>query len=235
MKTIDCKQGSAEWFHARSGLFTASNADVVIPLPSYAKKGVVKYSTKRADYMYKLAVETILGRPFDMIEPGQPQVSNLFWPRRGIEMQSEAADALEKYAANHQIKLGKLKPTGFHITDDGKIGCSPDYLVANAKTSVEIKCPASWNQAEYLDADEEYWKTEHYPQVQCQMLVTGYQYGILFSYHPRMPVVYRKTPRDQNYINTLQAEITKFNGELAAMIVRLRKQDGWKPFEEGEQ
>lgn len=229
-----CEQGSAEWFRVRSGIVTASNAGVMFPLPSKLKKGIIEYSTKRADYMYRLAVESILGRPADDIDPGTPKVGGLFWPARGLNLEGEAADALETYAKEHQIKLGKVEKVGFCTTDDKTAGCSPDRWIRSSKTLIEIKCEASWNQAEYLDASEEYWRKDYYAQVQCQLLVTGYQYGILWGYHPRMPAVFRKTRRDQAYIDTLHAEIVKFNSELATLIGKLRTMDGWKPFEEGE-
>lgn len=226
-----CEQGTAEWRAVRSGIFTASSAEVALPLPGALKRGEVKYSTKRADYMYKLATETILGQPVDEIDPQPQSVSSLFWPARGLQMEPEAVEALERYTRDRQIKLGKIRKVGFITTDDRRIGCSPDRMIEKSKTSAEIKCPASWTQAEYLDASEDYWRTEYYAQVQCQMLVTGYQQVILFSYHPRMPAVYRNTWRDQPYIEKLYAEIVKFNGELDAMVSRLRMIGGFKPFE----
>lgn len=228
-------QGSEEWFRTRSGIFTASNAEVALPLPSKLKKGETVYPAKRDDYMYKIAVEKILGRPADSIDPAPPSISSLFWPRRGIQMEGEASDALAKYARDHQVKLGKIEKVGFCTTDDGQIGASPDRWIKSTKTTIEIKCVASWNQAEYLDANEDFWMKEHYPQVQCQMLVTGYSNAILFCYHPRMPPVFRPTVRNQAYIDDLYKHILNFNEALAAMVLRLRKHGGWRPFKDGEQ
>jgi hypothetical protein len=216
-------QGSAAWKKIRLGIPTASNFDCVMP----TKRGYE--STRRKGYMHKLIAESLLGRPADTLD-GQPPVSGLFWPHRGIVMEPRAADELEK------MQIGELEQVGFITTKDGTLGCSPDRLIKGRNEAVEIKCPAAHTQIEYLLAEPEYWIEGPYkPQVQGQMLVGGFERVFFYSWHPRMPAKLQVTYRDDAYIDKMRGELLRFIIELNAAKILAREMGVYTPYQEGEE
>jgi hypothetical protein len=51
-------------------------------------------------------------------------------------------------------------------------------------------------------------------QVQGQLLVTGYEMAVFFSYFPGLPSVCLETGRDDKYIDKLSNELKNFCDEL---------------------
>ena len=73
----DLEQGTIEWFHARMGKLTASNASKILTAGG-------KPSTQARDYMYKLLGEWVTGEPEKFFTNDAMA--------RGSEMEAEARE-----------------------------------------------------------------------------------------------------------------------------------------------
>jgi hypothetical protein len=188
MKIIDVSQRTRNWHRARLGIPTASSFDKVM---------MGKGTQTRQDYMCRLLMERILGRSLDDGIKSK-------WMAHGIRIEDEARAALK-------MRLNKeIEPGMFVTTDDGRYGCSPDGFV-NQEMLVEIKCPAPWTHCRYhVFGVGDGYKA----QVQGQLLVTGYETVVFFSYFPGLPPVCLETGRDDKYIDKLSNELKNFCDEL---------------------
>ena len=69
--------------------------------------------------------------------------------------------------------------------------------------------------------------TEHMPQIQGQMWITGRQWCDFVSYDPRMPVELQlhvqRIPRDPAFIADLERQVTLFLAEVGAKVEALRR------------
>jgi hypothetical protein len=200
VKIIDVQQGSADWFHARLGIPTASCFDqIVTPVRCELSKSAAKYA-------YRLVAERLLNTPAESLEGQQ-------WMERGQELEPAAVRQYEF------VQDVETRPVGFITTDDGLLGASPDRLVKGRAIGLEIKCPAPHTQIGYLlDGHNEAYR----PQVQGQMLVAELERVDFYAYHPRMPACLIETPRDEAYIGRLAAALAAFNEQLFAMVERAR-------------
>lgn len=198
MKIIDCQQGTPEWFSARLGLPTASEFDKILTPTG-------KPSTQWEAYANRLLAEMLVGKPVDSFEGNG-------WTERGNELEPEAA---KFYEFTNEIETLTV---GFVTNDEGTYGCSPDRLVGNDGL-LELKCPAPHTHIQYLldkKIDQKY-----YPQVQGQLLVTGRAWVDLVSYHPEMPPVVIRVPRDETFIMALDDALKDFTHKLQAKRKRM--------------
>ena len=191
MKHIQVEQGSAAWYRVRLGIPSASHFDEIITPGG-------KPSTQARKYKYRLIAERLLRESQD------DEIGHIKWVGLGKEN--------EPYAAAHfqEVNGIELKKCGFIITDDGRMGCSPDRLISN-REGVEIKCPAAFTQIGYLldGPDERYT-----PQVQGQLLVTQFDAMHFFSWHGRMPSFHKVTLPLPNYQATMRGLLNQFCDEL---------------------
>ena len=197
MKTYDIEQGSSEWRALRLGIPTASEFDkIVTPTGAFSKQS--------QSYMNRLAAERFLRKPLD-------EIGDMFWIRRGAELEPEAVTAYE-FARNVS-----LRRVGFCTTDDGRLGASLDRMAD--KGAVEIKCPAPATHIGYLTDGfgRPYWH-----QVQGQMFVCDLPWVDLVSYYPGLPLHIERIERDLAYIRTLESALWKLCDELDALTERLR-------------
>lgn len=150
MKTIECEQGSYEWFLARLGRPSASRFADIVTATGKAARGV----TPR-----KYALE-LLGERLTQ-EPAQHFTTSAM----------ERGQALEPAARKwYAFATGRaVKQVGFITDDDGTCGCSPDGLCEDR--GIEIKCPML---PTFLDIAEcGALPDEHMMQVQGGMWITG--------------------------------------------------------------
>jgi|SRR5579872_268050 len=177
-----------EWIQARLGIPTASEFHRIV-----TAKG--KLSAQSVGYMHRLLAEWILGQP---VENWQETSQ---WMQRGTDKEDEAIAAYEFQTDT------ETKPGGFITTDDGLVGCSPDRLVGE-DGDLEIKAGLAQTQVGYLlsrQVDEEYRC-----QLQGRLWITGRKWVDLFAYHPTLPHVLIRVPRDEEYIATLGQALRSF-------------------------
>ena len=161
MRIIECEQGSPEWFAARSGIPTGTDfADMIT-----AVKGDL---SKSSDKLIAELIDQIV-RP-DMQE--QTFTGNRH-TERGKELEPQAG-------AWFSFMTGlKIHQVGLCVRDDGRVGCSPDYLVG-ADGGLEIKCPDGKTHVSYMLGNV--LPDEYKQQVHGSMVVTGRRYWYFLSY-----------------------------------------------------
>lgn len=209
MRIIDVEQGSADWFAARRGIVTASNADQII---TPVKAALSKSSRK---YAYKLIAERLLNEP--MVSEFETE-----WMTRGKELEPLAVKQYE------WVTETETERVGFCVTDDGLIGASPDRIIKNKSAGLEIKSPAPHTHIGYLlDGPGESYK----PQVMTQMLVCDFGFVDLYSYSERMPAARIRTPRDEPYIALLKSALDQFNAQLFEMLERAKSLGVFQSYE----
>jgi hypothetical protein len=200
MKHIDVEQGSAAWYRVRLGVPSASHFDEIITPGG-------KPSTQSRKYKYRLIAERLLRESMD------DEIGHIRWVAGGKEK--------EPFAAAHfqEVNGIELKKCGFCITDDGRLGASPDRFLGNGREGMEIKCPAAFTQIGYLldGPDEKYT-----PQVQGQLLVTEFDAMHFFSWHDRMPPFHRVTLPMPGYQANMRGLLNQFCDELDRDTERAR-------------
>lgn len=130
MIILNVQQGTDEWKRARIGVPTASCFDEILT-PSGARSG------QQDKYLARLAAEWFFDEPF--ADEARTQ-----FMERGTDMEPEAGRwyAFERDCDPVQV--------GLCLTDDGRVGASPDLLVGS-DGAAEIKCPGAKTHMLYLD------------------------------------------------------------------------------------
>jgi putative phage-type endonuclease len=202
------EQRTTEWHTARLGKVTASRvADVI----AKTKTG---YGASRANLMADLIVERLTGQPASTFSN-----AHMEW---GTEQEPHARAA-------YSARTGELvEEVGF--IDHPRIansGASPDGLVGD-EGLVEFKCPATSTHLDTLLAGEV--PSKYIPQMQWQMACTKRKWCDFCSYDPRLPehlrMFVKRVERDDEYIKTLETEVTKFLAELDEKLEQLEKVNG---------
>lgn len=197
------EQRTDDWFAARIGKVTASRvADVV----AKTKSG---YSASRDNYMAQLVCERLTGKPAESFSNAAMQ-----W---GTETEPLARAA---YEAKIDVLVDEV---GF--IDHPSIvnsGASPDGLVG-IDGLIEIKCP---NTATHIDTLLSQTVPKKYAdQIFWQMACTGRDWCDFVSYDPRLPsdlqLFIKRIPRDDKYIQLLEAEVIEFLTETAHKVAQL--------------
>ena len=202
------EQRSEEWFAARLGKVTASRiADVV----AKTKTG---YGASRANYMGELICERLTGRSGDSY-----QNAAMVW---GTEQEPNARAAYEAQTGNLVIETGFVPHPTVMMS-----GASPDGLVGD-NGLIEIKCP---NTATHIETLLGQSIPEKYRlQMQWQMACTGREWCDFVSYDPRLPesmqLFIASLPADLALIQSIEAEVTKFLGEIDQKLDALVKTYG---------
>ena len=197
------EQRTDDWFAARIGKVTASRvADVV----AKTKSG---YSASRDNYMAQLVCERLTGKPAESFSNAAMQ-----W---GTETEPLARAA---YEAKKDVLVDEV---GF--IDHPSIvnsGASPDGLVG-IDGLIEIKCP---NTATHIDTLLSQTVPKKYAdQIFWQMACTNRDWCDFVSYDPRLPpdlqLFIKRIPRDDKYIQLLEAEVIEFLTETAHKVAQL--------------
>lgn len=161
-------QRSAEWFAARLGRLTGSVAGDM--LATVEKKGAE--AAKRRDLRMRLVLERLTGQSQD-----DCYVNDVMqW---GIDHEADAFDAYE--AASDNL----VRRTGFLSHNSLMVGCSLDGDVDEFAGIVELKCPKSATHYGYLK--NRAVPSNHLPQIQHNLWVSGAQWCDFVSYDPRFP------------------------------------------------
>lgn len=200
MKIVPCTQGSEKWLQAHVGRPSASRFDKVLtPLG--------KLSAQSGKYLHALVAERLLGKPI-----GADEMTD--WMQRGLVMEQYAIPWYEL-----QADL-TTEAVGFVTTDDGRVGCSPDRLVA-ASGLLECKCPAAGTHVGYLLNDGSL-SAQYRVQIMGQLWVTGSAWCDALSYCEGFPPVCERNERDEPFIRTLADAVGEFCDRLDAAEATLR-------------
>jgi len=199
MRIVNIEQGSDAWLQTRKGLVTGSRfKDVITPA-----KGELSKSSK--SYMYELVAER-MGATVNFYQNEHMQ--------RGNELEPDARTAYEF------VKDAVVEQVGICIHDNGMVGVSPDGLVGE-DGGLEIKCPKETTHISYLESGD--MPLIYKPQVQGCMWVTGRKWWDFMSYHPDLPPLIVRVFRDEDYISSMEAGITKFAEDVLDLEKRLVK------------
>lgn len=193
---IACEQSTPEWFAARAGRLTGSEADTIL---AKAKKAGEE-SVQRRDYRLRLALERFTGASLeDDFEKS--------WVTRGKEVEPLARGMLE-------AKRGYLiEQVGFIACNAEAAGCSLDGHVHDFEGIVELKCPKSATHLRYIR--EGVLPKEYVPQVLHNMMVSSAQWCDFASFDPRFP------PHLQLFVVRLDRQ--QLAGQIAAYESEARR------------
>lgn len=213
MIEIDVVQGSEEWFEARLGCITASEASKIITAQGSPSR---QFDLLRN----QLIAELWTNKP--------TAFTSSDWMKRGKDLEPEAR------AAAAVLLDREILPAGFCYESDARlVGCSPDGRFGGpgdyTAGGLELKCPAAHTQIEYL-----WWNVlpeEYRPQVQFSMMVTGALVWHFVSYHPDLPPLHVKVPRNKEYIAVLKTLTIQLQAKISDAIGRLRS-NGYAPIDE---
>lgn len=187
-KILNMEQGSTEWLGVRLGIPTASMFHKIMTPKT------MKFSTQARGYAFQLIAEKLLN------ESGT-SLDSLEWIARGKELEPQAVKMFE---FEQEIKT---EPVGFIVTDDGRMGATPDRLIAGHAAALEIKCPKPSTHIEYLIDG---FGADYMPQVQGQAFIGEFEWVARYSFHPAMPPMLVKTYRDEPYIAALRDAVDQF-------------------------
>lgn len=188
MKLVTCEQGTREWLLARRGIPTASDANQIIT----PKTG--KLSASAHGYACQLVADRLdheYGVMDDYVSASM---------RNGLIFEPEARDF---YEFDRSMKVQRV---GFCLSDDGRIGCSPDGLCGD-EGGLELKSPNAKTHVQYLVAGG---LVEAYkPQIHFSMIVTGRKWWDAMSYRRGFPPVLVRVFPDE-YTDALREAIKGF-------------------------
>lgn len=199
-------QRTEEWFKARCGMATASKFKDIL---AKTKTGA---STSRLNYCTQIVTERLTGLP-----SGSFSNSATTW---GTEQEPLARDA-------YRIKTSNIvEEVGFIRHETLMAGASPDGLI-DWDGLIEIKCP--YNSTVHINTLLNGVPTEHIPQIQGQLWITGRDWCDFVSFDPRLPENLRlfisRVQRDEVYIKVLASEVIGFLEEVNKLAARLESRN----------
>lgn len=208
MKIVEVAQGSEEWLRIRAGIPTASEfANLVTPL------GKAKTGEMPETYLARKLAERWTGAPLPTTYSGG-----------GLEQGNLRQDeAIPWYAL---ARRRNIRPVGFILTDDGRVGCSPDGMFDDG-TGLEVKCPDLHTHVKYLLRSE--LPPEYVPQVQGSMWVTGAKRWEFLSYCRNFPPLVLTVERDGAFQEILSEALDAFLVRLEAGYAKLVEINGGPP------
>jgi putative phage-type endonuclease len=197
------EQGSEEWFAQRLGKATASRiADIV----AKTKAG---YSTSRENYCVELALERITGKRQEFYTNDAMK-----W---GTETEPLARAAYEAHTGNIVDEVAMIDHPVIHMS-----GASPDGLIDHDGL-IEIKCPNSATHIKTMLSGKP--DSKYITQMMWQMACTNRKWCDFASFDPRFPahlqLFVKRIERDDEMINELEASVSEFLDEVAAMVFQL--------------
>ena len=184
MRVFDFEQRTPEWYQIRLGRPTASAfSKIMTPTgkPSAQQEGLIN----------ELVHEVISGE-MEWSDPTEAM-------QRGIDLEPRACALYE------MVTMNDVEHVGFCLHDSIDAGCSPAGLIGE-HGGLEIKCPLAHNHIGYLREGK--LPSKYVPQVQGSLWVTGREWWDFMSFHPDYPELIVRVNRDDNFIATLEKEVT---------------------------
>lgn len=205
MKKHDVFQGSLPWLELRAGILTASEAKSLV---------TPKFKIRTGEM-----VETLLATKLAEKWLG-PLPSFSAWATEQGQLLEETA--IPAYEFEHGIKIERI---GFITSDDDRIGCSPDGMLADR--GLEIKSLQPVHHVKCLmdgGVPEDYLAQIHF-----SLLVTGMKLWQLFLYHRRLPAMEFTVERDDAIMDTLQMAVDEFMDRFDVEWQKLCERNGGPP------
>jgi hypothetical protein len=204
---IDVPQRSEEWFRARCGRLTASNAKAML---AEIKSGE---AAARRDLRIRLVVERLTG---EWEEDGFKSVDM----QRGVELEPDALKGYEALTGNLASSVGFLSH------HELMAGGSPDGVIGDFAGLVELKCPKSATHWSYLRSSG--LPAEHVPQLTHLLWLTAVPWIDFLSFDPRFPkkmqTFLMRMHRDEAQIAAYDAKVRAFLKEVDLEVVAAQ---GW--------
>ena len=204
MKIFTMPQGSPEWDLVRRGVVTASEVDAIIT-PEWKPRTGEGVKT----YLCQKIAERMLAVENDDETGGSPSYA----ADHGKIQENLALPWFEFDTGLH------VERVGFCLSDDGRIGCSPDGLIGE-DSGIETKCPQPHYQIRYLSAGT--CPKQYLPQIHMSMLVTGRPSWWFVSYSQHLPKLAVKLDRDYGIQEKLRSAIYGFIADLDAEFERIK-------------
>ena len=200
---INSEQRTPEWFAARLGKPTASRFS---DITAKTRSG---FAASRKNYMAELAAQVLTGQI--------PETFTSTAMQWGVDTEPVAA-------LNYSLITGNdVEETSLWLHDTIRAGASPDGLIGDDGL-IEIKCPNTATHIETL-AKQQVPK-QYMDQVMGQIWITGRKWCDFISYDPRLPenaqIFIQRVERDEEYITSLEEEITDFLDELDKQVEFIR-------------
>jgi hypothetical protein len=197
MIRYDCVQGSPEWLDLHIGRPSASGMDKILTVKTR------KPSAQAEKYAIELCAGWLLGQLPDAASSG--------FMARGLELEAEA---VAYYEFTKDVTVDRI---GFCTTDDGRVGCSPDFLVGDDGGG-EIKCLSAVNHVGALlgAIDDAYVL-----QVQACLWVTGRTWWDRVWFNPAIQPLIIRVERDEETIGQLAENVEAFLARLDEMKAKL--------------
>jgi len=183
MKLHYMPQNSEEWFEIKLGKFSASTAAELLSCAT--TKGYQKL-------IKKITEEQFTGEPCE-----SKKFQGNSFTERGHELESEAIENYEMENFTDVERIGFVELNNF-------VGCAPDRMIV-INCLIQIKCPIFDTQRGYLK--EQKVPANYYKQMQFELFVTGREYNIFYSYHPKLPPVQIKVLRDEPIIAEIKSRL----------------------------
>jgi len=193
---LDVEQGTREWFDARRGVPTASEASRIITPGG-------KASASQDAYIGELIDQIV--RPDE-----QEAFAGNIHTERGKELEPQARDWFR-----FVMRFSDIRSVGFALRDDRAAGCSPDslnFVNSTPCAGLEIKAPEGKKHVMWMLANE--LPDEHKQQVHMSLAVTDLQEWHFLSYCPGYKPFHVRVVRDR-YTEIVRAELDKFILRLA--------------------
>lgn len=206
MKIIECIQGSDEWLAARLGIVTASELDALISPLWKARTG-----DGTRTYLSRKIAERWRGQPLTSYHGGSMEQGSL-----------REEEAFSWYELDRDVTMRKV---GFILSDDGKMGCSPDGLMDDC--GIEIKCPEPHTHVGYLLEGE--LPAEYRAQVHGSMLVTGLPRWVFMSYCRGFPPLVLTIEADATIQKAIRDAVEAFQTRLDESWAAIEKRNGGPP------
>lgn len=196
------EQGSAQWHYLRAGIPTVSR------FSRFLKQSFgLRDSEGSRGFAMELAAERIVGGPLTMDDRTEDGVMG-----RGHALEGKARAWYEFY------RSVEVRETGVVISDDGKVGASPDGLVGD-DGMVEIKNPMTKQHVRNLlgDPPASEW------QVQGALWVTGRAWCDVISWteEPALGPVLVRIEADEVIHQTMAESCAKFEQMIQNYVKRL--------------
>ncbi len=200
MKYINCIPFSEEWVQLRLGVVTASDMHRI-----FTPKKMELSKSADAYLLEKLA-------EWRLKQPVKPDLA-LWAVERGREYEEEACSFFT-------LTTGlETKECGFFLTDDGRVGASPDRIVLEDNSLLEIKNHLAHSHLAHLMAGV--FPQEHVLQTQAQLFVTEAKASFLLLYHPGLPAMQLKSEPIPEIQKKMHEGLTTFCDRLDAMKQKL--------------
>lgn len=204
MRILECVQGTDEWFEARRGILTSSNAAACIT----AAKGA--YPAAARTMQCELARDLIRGFSDDeaakfagMDGPFSAAMAH------GVQTEPQARAAYQLSTGNKVRKVGVVLNLG--------AGASTDALVGDDGV-LEIKCPDPKTHIRYLD--DGVLPQDYRPQVHMEMAVCERRWVDFYSFCEDWPEFLIRVEWD-DYTDKLVENLARFNREYTELLERL--------------